>query len=167
MWLRPIERKDIPFLREMHNHPSTLEFLTDPMMVNEVQQEGWFERVSTSRTSFRLAVLNSSQHIVGCTRWDHYDQMNKSVQIGGDIHHSFRGRKFGKGMLESSLQYGFDILNCHRLCLSTLETNKIAINLYRSVGMKEEGRSTDAILRGGQYHDLLLFYMTEDMYRKE
>jgi len=162
--LRPIERKDLEFLRVMHNDFSTVSQLHDSHMLTEKEQENWFEKVSQSKSSERLAVLVRGK-IVGCVRFDMYDPVNRSLQVGGDIHPSFRGMGYGKQMIEAYIKYAFDVKNCHRIYLLVLETNKVALGLYKKCGMLEEGRATESIFRDGKWLDCICMYMTEDNYR--
>ena len=162
--LRPIERRDLEFLRLMHNDWTTLENLTDTSMVSELQQEDWFESVSRSKTSLRLLVENEGDPI-GCIRLDHIDHRNRSVQVGGDIASAFRGQGFGNKMFSGCLKYAFDILNMRRAYLSVLETNIIAYNMYTKHGFIEEGRQKEALYRLGRYYDYINMYLLESKYR--
>ncbi len=157
--LRPIERGDLAFLRRLHNDPTTIANLTDTILVNEIQQERWFESVCTSASSMRLAVLDEGDEIIGCVRLDHYDPRNRSIQAGGDIAKSHRGKGFGSLMFEACIAYVFGVMNCRRAYLSVLETNVVAIGLYKKYGFKEEGRSTQAIYRDGKYLDYINMYL--------
>ena len=49
--IRLLERRDLEEVRCLHNHDETLLRLTDAWHVSETQQEGWFQAVSSSRTS--------------------------------------------------------------------------------------------------------------------
>jgi len=157
--LRPIERRDLDFLRELHNDPTTLRNLTDTTLVNEIQQEKWFESICASRTSMRLAMLDEGGQIVGCVRLDHYDPRNRSVQVGGDIARDRRGRGYGSAMFAACVAYAFGVLNCRRAYLSVLETNAVAIGMYRRHGFVEEGRLVQAVYREGRYHDYINMYL--------
>ena len=164
--LRPIEAKDLEFLRLMHNDPTTLLCLTDARMVNELQQRQWFENMLASKTSCRLAVVVDN-HIIGCVRLDHYDAINRSVQVGGDISTEFRGKGFGSLMFEACLDHVFNVLNCHRAYLSVLESNEVALKMYVKHGFVEEGRQREAIFRNGKYLDYINMGLLENEYRSE
>ncbi len=164
--LRPIEKRDLGFLRQMHNDPTTLANLTDTTLVNEIQQEEWFKSICASATSERLSVLDENREIIGCIRLDHYDPRNRSIQVGGDISKTHRGKGFGSLMFEACLAYVFDVLNCRRAYLSVLETNTVAIHLYKKYGFKEEGRAVQAIYRDGQYYDYINMYLLKDQLGK-
>lgn len=165
--LRPIEVKDLDFLRKMHNDWTTLENLTDTTMVNEIQQNSWFESICRSKTSLRLAACMDNYGIVGCVRLDHIDPINRSIQVGGDIDAKFRGKGWGSKMFSACLKYSFDVLNTRRAYLSVLETNTRAIGMYKKHGFKEEGRQVQAIYRLGRYYDYINMYLLEEEYRRQ
>lgn len=168
--LRPIEKDDLEFLRDMHNDWSTLQYLTDTSMVNEIQQEKWFASICSSSSSLRLAVLaevEGSMRIIGCVRLDHIDGKNRSVQVGGDIAKEYRGKGWGGKMFAACLNYVFDVMNIHRAYLSVLETNDRAMKMYLKHGFKEEGRQVKSIFRSGRYVDYINMYLLEDDYRNK
>lgn len=159
IYFRPIERRDLEVVRQLHNDETTLMKLTDTTMINEIQQQEWFESLCKSRSSWRFVVLNTDFRVIGLARFDFYDPRNRSVQVGGDIIKDCRGQGFGRQMIKACIKYAFDVLNCHRVYLSVLETNQVAIDLYRSVGFQEEGRLTQAIFRDGRYMDYINMYI--------
>jgi len=64
------------------------------------------------------------------------------------------------------LSFVFNVLNMRRAYLSVLETNKIAYNLYKKFGFKEEGREMAAVIRDGKEIDYINMYLMEREYRK-
>ena len=164
--LRPVERDDLHFLRLMHNRVSTIVNLTDTTLVNEMQQEDWFESISKSKSSIRLSVCLIDGTIIGCVRLDCYDPRNRSIMVGGDIDEAYRGKGRGTQMLESCLKYVFDVMNCHRAYLMVAEYNDVAIKLYGKHGFVEEGRQIDALFRNGRYYDYVGMYLLEEEYRR-
>lgn len=170
IYLRPIEKSDLEFLRNLHNDWSTLQNLTDTSMINEIQQEKWFNSICASLTSLRLSVLiqeGSDKRLIGCIRLDHIDARNRSVQVGGDIAREYRGLGWGSQMFGGCLKYVFDVLNMRRAYLSVLETNTVAIDMYRKFGFVEEGRQVQSIFRDGQYIDYINMYLLETEYRSK
>lgn len=163
--LRPIEECDLEFLRLMHNQQSTIMNLTDTRMVNEIQQQRWFDSVCGSDSTLRLSVVHNND-VVGCVRLDHYDPRNRSIMVGGDIDEARRGEGLGGKMFEACLKYVFDVMNCHRAYLLVLETNEVAIGMYKKYGFVEEGRQIEAIFRDGRYYDYIAMCLLEDKYRR-
>ena len=62
------------------------------------------------------------------------------------------GTKAGKAVLN----YGFGVLQLHRIWLTVSECNHRAIRSYEKLGFKVEGRMRDACYRRGEYHDKIV-----------
>ena len=86
--------------------------------------------------------------------------------IGGDICPEKQGMGYGQCMFRACQYYAFNVLNCHRIYLYTLETNNRAIHIYKKLGMLEEGRMKDSIYRNGKYIDMICMYMLKSDYQK-
>ena len=164
--IRLLERQDIEFARQLHNDDSVLLRLSDPSHVSEAQQEGWFESVSLSRSSRRYLVQERiSGDPVGVFRVDSIDHYNRSVCIGLDITKEKRGRGYARESFLYFLDLFLNQQGYHRVYLATLETNKVALNLYHSLGFVEEGRSREAIFRDGRFQDLIWLSILGEEFR--
>lgn len=77
-----------------------------------------------------------------------------------------KNRKKGIGTfaIESIIEHGFFNLNLRRLQLEVLEYNKVAQNLYKKVGFKEEGRKRKAVFKNGKYVDEIIMGLLREDY---
>lgn len=155
--IRIMEKKDIEQARLLHNDPSVLSFLTDVNFVSEAEQEVWFTSMSLSKTARRYVIETSESEFVGVFRLDALDFKNSSAMVGLDIVKDKRGNGYAKIIMRTFFDYLFGSLGLQRLGLVTLETNEVAINLYKSLGFLEEGRQRKAIFRQGVFSDLICF----------
>ncbi len=62
------------------------------------------------------------------------------------------GEKAGREVMK----YGFSTLGLNRIWLTVSEPNLGAIQCYKKLGFKDEGRLREACHRDGQYHDKLV-----------
>lgn len=155
--IRIMERRDIENARLLHNDPSVLPLLSDVNFVSEIEQEVWFENMSRARNARRYVIETSIGEFVGVFRLDALDLKNRNAMIGLDIIKEKRGKSYAKVIMRAFFDYFFNSMGLQRLGLVTLETNRVAINLYNSLGFKEEGRQREAIYREGTFHDLICF----------
>jgi RimJ/RimL family protein N-acetyltransferase len=163
--IRVMERQDIEFARKLHNDDSTLLRLSDIEHISEVQQEAWFQSISTSKKSKRYTILDAdSLKWIGIFRVDMIDLVNRSVCVGLDIAVEMRGKGYAKEIYRYFLDYYFLHAGMHRLYLAVLETNAIARNLYGELGFEEEGRHREAIYRDGKYVDLIWMSMLREKF---
>jgi RimJ/RimL family protein N-acetyltransferase len=100
-----------------------------------------------------------------------YECSRKFIGICGlhglrDIYHSaelriliFDKDAIGKGIGTEAcrmlVEYGFNRLNLHRIWLGVNADNKLAVNCYKKVGFKQEGRQREAIFYHGKYADVI------------
>ena len=160
--IRAIEQKDLAFLAECRNDPSTWQQLGTLDFANEVKQLEWWKTSSLDKSkayfvfTLREHPLFELANNVGFVRLDEIDHVNKSIRIGGDIHPNYRGKGLGTKMYKLLFRYCFDELGMNRLWLFVLDSNRVARNLYLKMGMIEEGCQEQAIIRNGIYHNYIM-----------
>lgn len=165
--IRLLERHDIEFARCLHNENSVLMRLSDASHVSELQQEKWFETISLSCTKRRYVVVEKkTNEYVGIFRVDAIDMDNRSVCVGLDIDKNKRGQGYASEVYQYFLDYFFFQRGFHRIYLATLETNNVALSLYKKLGFEVEGRSKEAVFRDGKFLDLIWMSILRTNYRR-
>ncbi|GAB4392153.1 MAG: spermidine N1-acetyltransferase [Gammaproteobacteria bacterium] len=163
--IRIMEQQDIEAARQLHNEHSTLFKLADINHVTATQQQRWFESISLSATARRYSVLEKqTREFVGLFRVDDLSYQHRSVCVGLDIVPEKRGKGYATESFLYFFDYYFNQMGLNRLYLNTLETNDVAVKLYRKLGFIEEGRARQAIFRDGQYQDLIWMSLLRDEY---
>jgi len=81
------------------------------------------------------------------------------------IKHKDKG--FGRVAIKSIKEYSFIKLNCHRLWLDVLKSNKRAVYLYKSEGFKKEGALSKFALTEKKNASLLIYSMLKSAYKDE
>lgn len=66
------------------------------------------------------------------------------------------GKGIGRAVTKCVIEWAFSELNLNRMSLSVLSNNTRAVNLYKSLGFKEEGRLREAQFKNGRYVDVIL-----------
>jgi RimJ/RimL family protein N-acetyltransferase len=84
-------------------------------------------------------------------------ELRKLIGVPG-----LRGRGHGKAATRLWLRYGFEVLNLHKIYLSTVDTNVRNIRLNEGLGFKLEGILHDEVLMDGVYHDVLRMAIWRD-----
>lgn len=163
--IRPLEKAYLEDARRLHNDPAILDRLTDATPVSEMQQDAWFASMSTSATSRRfMIVCRNTGVLLGVFRVDALDTRNGSACIGCDVDPRYQRRGIAARTFRHFFRYFFETCRLNRLYLETMASNEPAVALYRKLGMVEEGRSAEAIYRGGSYHDLIHFRLLKREY---
>jgi len=165
--LRLIEESDLGFLKQLRNDPSTYSYLGTFAFLNEASQRNWFERINRDSSCqyfvFEVSDDSTTQR-AGMVRMTSIDNVNRSVNIGGDIVPEMRGKGYAKNMYNLVFELGFMFMNMNRLWLMVMDNNDVAISLYKKLGFVEEGKQRQAIFRNGQYYDYIMMSMLYDEY---
>lgn len=144
--------KDCEEVRILHNDPDTLKWLSDTRIVSGDKQQSWFAALQSSKTSRRyIARTKTDSKLIGVFRFDRYDKVNMSVEVGLDIESTSRRQGYAREIYRALIPHFFDDLSLNRLSLLTLESNLAAINLYESLGFKREGILRQALRRDSRY----------------
>lgn len=126
---------------------------------NEDQLSRRFDLSSTSPDVFLFAVrLIADDTFIGLIEFDGIDWSNRTtfVSIGiGEATH--RGRGYGLDAMKLALNFAFNELNLHRVCLTVFGYNAAAIALYDRLGFTREGVYREHLERDGRRHDMLLY----------
>lgn len=161
-FLRNISKKDLSFLMKLRNSPDTAEHLGDNRKVTIESQKNWYKKIEVASDCqyyiFEMKGLKEKPvEKIGMVRITGIDFLNRSMCVGGDIQVEYRGRGYSKIMFELIFKLGFNVLNFHKLWLLVLTNNQRAINLYKKVGFKENGRQRESVYRkkSGEYHDYI------------
>ena len=109
-------------------------------------------------SSLNFAVrTNADGRLVGLTRLYDIDPIHRSAVLGISIgRKSDWGKGFGTDASKSTIRYGFQELNLHRIWLDVFGYNDRAVALYRKLGFTEEGRLREHLARDGRRFDVIL-----------
>lgn len=166
----PLEKRHLEPLRKMRLDPTTWHYLSDVHPINEVQQEKWFEKVSTDPTKMYFAIEEQRSWgsmipeyvFIGILRADEYDKTNRSIRVGVDIESNSRGKGYGTEALKAFINYLFKQLGLHRVWLLVAKDNKPAFNLYTKLGFIYEGKQKEALFRDGKWLEYISMSILED-----
>jgi len=130
-----------------------------PVPQSKEEVDKAFNYYETNEGSDVFAVKSiSDDKIIGIAGFDDIIKDNKvaTMFIGiGDK--SLRGKGYGKEALDLLLEYGFKVLNFHRIQLNVLQFNHTAISMYEKAGFIKEGTFREFVLRDGERFDLYLY----------
>lgn len=168
IFLRSIERDDLPILQKWANDPDVQYMLGGWHFPTNMQdQERWFNSLSTNSLNQRFAIEAPELGLIGSTNLVDIDWKNKhgfhGIMLGDK---DIRGKGFGIDTAMTIARYAFDELGLERLDGSMIEYNQISLNLYlNKLGWKEEGRQRKWYFRQGRFWDkIIVGLLKEDYY---
>lgn len=113
-----------------------------------------------------LVALHSSDEVIGEVALTDIDRLNRNANIRIAIDpNEHQGKGYGQEALLLMLDYGYGVLNLHRIDLEVYAFNPRAIYVYEKLGFVKEGVRRQTLFYDHQYHDAILMSMLEEEYR--
>lgn len=123
-------------------------------------------KTGDASTVLLLIALRDSDEVIGDIALQDIDPINRNAHIRIAIDsEEHLGKGFGPESMRLLLEYGFGILNLHRIELQVFGYNVRAIKAYEKVGFKREGVQRDALYYNHRYHDSIIMSMLENEFR--
>ncbi len=126
---------------------------------NEDQLSRRFDISQTSSEVFLFAIrLLDDDDIIGLLEMDGINWWNRTTFVSIGIGEAqYRGRGYGYEAMQLALNFAFNELNLHRVCLTVFSYNTAAITLYERLGFTREGTYREHLERDGRRFDMYLY----------
>jgi RimJ/RimL family protein N-acetyltransferase len=165
--LGPVKREYIESYLKWLNDIELTQYLNIYRPLTRMEEEDWIENLKNRNDTivFSISLLDNT-HIGNCGLHQ-IDWKNRIAEVGimiGDK--ELRGKGYGTEAMELLLEYGFNTVNLNRIQLRVFDYNIRAINSYKNVGFKEEGRIRQAMFKSGKYHDMFLMSILREEWHK-
>lgn len=167
VYLRPIEKDDMPLIRVWANDPEIRALTGEVMPMSRAGADQFIERVKNEPDRVWFAVvLKENDHVIGeagllriFTPWRTADL---SIILGDKF---CWGRGYGREAIHLLLDYAFGALALHRISIGVVGFNEHALRFYEKVGFKREGVQRDGYFHNHQFSDFIMMSILEDEYR--
>jgi RimJ/RimL family protein N-acetyltransferase len=166
---RPIEKRDLENLRQLHNEESTFLNLLNIDLVDEQSQEEWWSSLGKKQNDKRYAIVQKDAPgtLIGRLRIQNINWQHNNCEVGLDIFPELRGQGYGLKSYKMLLKYLFNHLNMQMVYLKVAAFNPNAKELYLKAGFTETGVLPQYFFRHGQYWDYCIMSITSDEYFKQ
>ena len=158
--LRAFEKEDIKKFHKAFNNyelqkllnPRTILPITyeeEEKMINEFSQD------KDKKFIFSI-VTKKDKKLIGSCSCEQMDHKNRTA-IGGIaiMNKKDWGKGYGSDAIKVFLNIMFNEVNMRKLTYYTYSYNERALECYKKIGFKEEGRLKEHIYREGKYHDVI------------
>jgi len=164
--LRPFRSEDAdPLWDSLHNElmnklTGTHETFTREMIDNYIDRQ--IKADDDERASFIIAV-GDDLRTVGEVVINDIEHANHSANIRISLFSEDDLNKgYGSEAMYLMVDYGFKILNLHRISLGVYAFNPRAIHVYEKIGFKQEGVLRDSLYWKGEYIDEIIMSILAD-----
>jgi len=165
VYLRPVEKGDLPFFVQALNNENIAKFLQGHHMVMEMEEEDWFENIPKKKESNRVCsiVLKETHEVIGIIGLHNIDWISQTAVTGAFIgRENLWGIGLGKEAKMLCLKYAFLTLNLRQIYSRAYAFNMRSIRYSLKCGYKQIAVYPQFIFRDGEYHDLVHLMVTRE-----
>ncbi|MGO0063322.1 GNAT family N-acetyltransferase [Brevibacillus fluminis] len=166
VYLRPLNQEDTELYYRTLYYPEVRRLSGTQKHFTKEQIARYIDGKSQDNSSVLLLIaLCEDDTVIGDIALQDIDGMNRTANIRLAISENFQGKGYGTEAMKLMLEYGFGILNLHRIELNVFSYNARAQHVYEKVGFVKEGVQREALFYNHQYHDSILMSILEHEYR--
>ncbi|MNC27998.1 Spermidine N(1)-acetyltransferase [compost metagenome] len=168
VYLRPLNGEDAGLYYHMFYDAEVRRLTGTQRHINKEQISAYIDRKAGDDSAVLLLIaLKETDEVIGDIAIQDMDRGNRTANLRraiGEERHQNQG--YGREALVLILDYGFGILNLHRIELEVYTFNSRAAHVYESVGFVREGVRRQTLFYNHEYHDVVMMSMLENEYRE-
>lgn len=158
-----LEKKDLGLMQSLKQESW---FGTHGITFNNLdQQESWYNSIDNHKNMFFI-VKNQQGDYIGTYKISSIDWISRTYHSAHDVFKSQRGKGMSKPVLEIGVDFGFEVLNMHRLDTEVLENNIASLKTAEWVGFKKEGIKRKSIHKCGEYLDSICLGILKEEWKE-
>lgn len=167
VYLRPIGAEDTEWYYHSLYDSETRKLTGTQRQYTKESIAAYIERKSQDDSSVLLLIaLRDNDELIGDIALQDIDVYNRNCNIRVAINSQAQtGKGYGSEAMRLMLDYGFGILNMHRIELNVFDYNSRAIHVYEKLGFKREGIQREALFYNHAYHDSITMSILEHEFR--
>ena len=166
IWLRTLERSDMPLFREWLNDADVAETMSGvkPWGVGRAERFGEENEAEQGKTAWRFVIcLRGTDEPIGVISLDEVNLFHGHGQLGLLIGERSRwDQGYGTEASPIILDFGFGELRLERIFLYVMSSNARGRRTYEKVGFRHEGTLRHMQFRHGRFVDWELMSILRD-----
>jgi RimJ/RimL family protein N-acetyltransferase len=166
--LRPIVKEDAAAMLESTRDEESNKLTGTQATFTKAQLETWCENLGTQEGRIDCAIVSpETGEYLGEVVLNQIDETNRNANFRIALKGSnYYGKGIGTEAARLMLEYGFNILELHRIDLEVFAFNPRAIHVYEKLGFKREGVRREVLLLNGTYHDAIVMGLLTNEFAK-
>lgn len=161
--LRPLERDDLRFVHSLDNNASVMRYWFEEPFETFDELSSLYEQHVHDQSERRFVVAEGETRL-GLVELVEINLIHRRAEIQIIIYPRFQGRGLASQAMHMALEYGFKVLNLHKVYLYVDKSNDKAIHIYTKLGFTLEGELVDEFFANGSYRTALRMYILQDQY---
>lgn len=165
--LRAIELEDLNFLQQLINDSQIENNVVGwSLPVSKEQQKLWYEKQQNNQEVIRF-MITCGNTLIGMAILNKIDWKNRSIGINIKLTKQQQGKGYGKETISLLLKYCFEELNFQRIEANILDSNTASKKLFEGCQFIQEGKKRKAIYKANSYHDIYIYSILKEDYKKD
>lgn len=157
-YLSPISLDDVERYTEWVNDMEIGQFMLFTSSVIDMEKEKQTLCELMKNNHVFAIIEKDTNKVIGNCGFHNLNTVHRHAELGIFIgEKTFWNQGIGAEACTLLLDYGFNILNLHSVCLFTYSFNKRAMKCYEKIGFKQTGMHREYIFMAGKYHDVVMF----------
>lgn len=152
--IRPVRAEDAEAVNRIRRQPGVMEFTMGMPSERIAQNREFIERLGPDD---HVLVAEVDGRVVGMAGLHvGRGRQRHAASLGIMVDEALHGRGIGRALMEALLDLADNHLGLVRVELEVFADNARAIHLYETLGFRTEGRKRKAVLRRGEFIDVLV-----------
>ena len=176
--LRKMERDDLENLKALKDESW---FGTHNItIINMEEQNKWYDSMLNNPKNMVLIVEDNQAKstglfvkiesepvgAIGVYKISNIDWQNGRYDSAYDVFKEHRGKGYGKPLLEAGVDFGFEVLNTHRIDTEVLENNVASQKCVLFAGFVEEGLKRNCVHKCDQWLSSIFYGLLREEWRQ-
>jgi len=159
--LRPLERKDLPFIHDLDNERHAMAFWFEEPYESLDELTNLYNKHIHDENERRF-VIDVNGKFAGIVELVSINFIHRNSEIQIIVKPDFRGNGLAKDAMLKGLDYAFNILNMHKIYLYVDTENHSALHIYKDIGFVQEGILRKQFFVEGEYRDSIFMGIFKD-----
>jgi len=161
-FLSAASKKNIPFIESLINSEEIRKNLAERFPRNSEAIADTIDSMNKKKEIFLIINDKKSGKQAGAILLHDFSWHNRRAMLTISISPEYQGKGLGFESSKLLIDYAFKNLQVHKVCLEVYAFNKKAVNMYKKLGFKLEGRFKKHSFKDGKYVDLLFMSLIKD-----
>jgi UDP-4-amino-4,6-dideoxy-N-acetyl-beta-L-altrosamine N-acetyltransferase len=161
-----LKEQDLEMIRQWRNHPEVKKWMYTDHEISKEEHMNFIENLVKETKNFYYLVIKEHKKI-GVISLTRLNYRNRNAYFGIYANPFEKPPNAGMILEKTSLKLAFEVANLHTLKLEVIENNERAINFYKRMGFREEGRLREFVFKDGRWLDVIVMGMTEDEFNEK
>lgn len=170
MTLRAMRPRDLGDVYALCSHPKVAEYvLWDAHQTKQDTRRylNWvIDGYRQKKPPIWAMELNQTHRVIGTCTFVEFDPAYKVAEMGYIVSYDCWGQGYATEAAAALVTYGFSRMRLQRIESRCMAENKRSARVMQKLGMRFEGILRKGVFSKGVPHDLYLYAMTDDDYRR-